>query len=233
METRPIRVGVLAPMPSELAAVAKVLGLRSAGDGTYLGRLDAVEVVAMRTGMGLALATDAVTRLVDEHRVDHVMVVGIAGGIGPTRVGEVVCPAVVVDRATGSEFVATPTGPVAGTISSSDEFVVDPARVAVLVLEGVRALDMETAAIAAVCAARGVPWSAVRAISDLATDHPDAAVLGLAHPDGSPNVRAAVRFMFTHPGRIPGLVRLGRNSSRAARAAAEEAARRIHGLDPV
>jgi hypothetical protein len=57
---------------------------------------------------------------------------------------------------------------------------------------------METSAVAAVCG-RGCAWSAVRVISDLVTDHPDAAVLGLANADGSPNTVAALRFMASHP----------------------------------
>lgn len=231
MQTPPFRVGILAPMPSELAAVVKVLGLGNEIGGTHAGAVGRVEVVARRTGMGLAFATAATTRLLDEHVVDHVLVVGIAGGVGPARVGDVVCPAVVVDRTSNVEFVATPLVDAEGRIASSDEFVVEPERVAAMVRDGVRALDMETSAIAAVCVERGLPWSAVRAISDLATDHPDAAVLGLAHPDGSPNLRAALRFMLTHPRRVPQLLRLGRDAGRAARAAAVEARRHLEHFD--
>jgi hypothetical protein len=76
-----------------------------------------------------------------------------------------------------------------------------------------------------------MPWSAVRAISDLASDHPDAAVLDLAHPDGTPNPRAAIPFLLRNPRRIPGLLKLGRDSVRAARAAAAEADRQLRTLD--
>ena len=227
MDSSRPRVGVLTPMPSELRPVVKAMQLTARGDGVYVGSVGPLDVVAMRTGMGLARATDAVTRLLDDEAVDHVMVVGIAGGIGSTRIGDVVCPATVVDGSTGTSYVATPIGPVGGVISSSDEFVVDPARIDALVQAGVRAVDMETSAIAAVCVARGCAWSAVRVVSDHATDHPDTAVLGLAHPDGSPNVRAALAFMATHPRRIPGLLRLGRDATKAASRAAAEAARRI------
>ncbi len=227
MEPSRSRVAVLTPMPSELAPVVKAMALTARGDGVYVGSVGSVDVVAMRTGMGLARATDAVTRLLDDEAVDHVMVVGIAGGIGSTCVGDIVCPAEVVDGSTNAAYTATPMGPVGGTISSSDEFVVDPARIDALAQAGVRAVDMETSAIAAVCVARGCAWSAVRVVSDRATDHPDTAVLGLAHPDGSPNVRAALTFMATHPTRIPGLLRLGRDATKAAKRAASEATRRI------
>jgi adenosylhomocysteine nucleosidase len=225
-------VGVLAPMPSELGPVVKAMGLTRAGSSVlHRGRVGKVDVVATRTGMGLTLATQATERLLDAEPVDHVIVVGIAGGIGGARIGDVLCPATVVDRSTGTRYDASPLAVAAdGVISSSDEFLVEPERVAALVGAGVRALDMETSAVAAVCRARGVGWSAVRVISDLATDHPDASVLGLANADGSPNARAALRFLLTHPQRIPMLLRLGRDSQRAARAAAAEAARQLRSL---
>lgn len=226
------RVGVLAPMPSELGPVVKVMGLtRLDGTSVHTGRVGAVEVVATRTGMGLTLATEATERLLDTEDVDHVIIVGIAGGIGPTRVGDVVRPATVVDRSSGRRYDATAlAAELGGVISSSDEFLVDPGRVSALVAEGVRALDMETSAVAAACSARAVPWSAVRVISDLSSDHPDASVLDTVNPDGTPNPAASVRFLIRNPKRIPGLVRLARDSTRAARAAATEAARELRAL---
>jgi adenosylhomocysteine nucleosidase len=228
------RVGVLAPMPSELAPVVKTMHLtRSAASGpeVHVGTVGAVDVIAMRTGMGLTLATQATTDLLDSFDVDHVLVVGIAGGIGDARVGDVLRPTAVVDRSSGTRYDATAlTGDLDGVVSCSDEFLVDQERVAALVADGVRALDMETSAVAAVCVARSVPWSAVRVISDLSSDHPDASVLDLAHPDGTPNARAAIPFLLKNPKRIPGLVRLGRDSMRAARAAAAEAHRQLRTL---
>lgn len=233
MTTNPSRVGVLAPMPSELRPVVKVMGLRRPdGAAFHTGRVGRVDVVASRTGMGFALATQATERLLDAEAVDHVLVVGIAGGIGPSRVGDVLVPATVTDRGTGRAYAASPLGrSSSGSISSSDEFLVDPGRVDVLVGEGVLALDMETAAVAAVCEARGVAWSAVRVVSDLATDHPDDSVLALADADGSPRVADGLKFMARHPGRIPLLLRIARDSTRAAKAAAVEAAAQLRALD--
>ncbi len=218
-------------MPSELGPVVKAMGLAKDSDGTHVGRVGNVEVVAAKTGMGLALAAVAATRLLDIAAVDHVMVVGIAGGLGPTRVGALVCPEVVTDRVTDAAYRSSPLSTAEGEISSSDEFVIEPDLVAQLVARGVLAVDMETSAVAAVCAARGCAWSAVRVVSDLVTDHPDASVLGLANADGSPKLRAALAFMVNHPGRIPQLLRLGRDATRAARSAAAEATRQLHALE--
>lgn len=45
-------------------------------------------------------------------------------------------------------------------------------------------------------------------------------VMTLVRPDGSPDLRAATRFFLRHPGRLPRMVRLGRDSSVAATTAA-------------
>jgi hypothetical protein len=91
---------------------------------------------------------------------DRVMVVGIAGGVGPSvGVGDVVIPDVVVDGTTGAEYRPAPIDapPPRGTIVTSDDFIMEPARLEALIAQGVVAVDMETGSVAAVCAARGGP----------------------------------------------------------------------------
>jgi nucleoside phosphorylase len=225
------RVAILAPMRSELAPVVRVMQLETGqiGDTTVkVGRVGDTEVVATLTGIGMEPARQVTEQLLDATAVDHVMVVGIAGGVGPSvRIGDLVFPRVVVHGHTEEEYRPDHLGePVTmGTIVSSDDFMVDPDVVAALVERGVVALDMETGAVAAVCAQRGVPWSVVRAISDMATDHPDAAVLGLTKPDGSPDAKAAAKFLLTNPGRIPQLMKLAKGAKLAATNAANAAAK--------
>jgi NAD(P)H-hydrate repair Nnr-like enzyme with NAD(P)H-hydrate epimerase domain len=87
---------------------------------------------------------------------------------------------------------------------------------------------METAAIAAVCERRACAWSVFRAISDRAGDPAvDPAVLALAGADGRPDALVVARYLASRPWRIPLLLRLARDSSRAARAAASAAARAL------
>jgi nucleoside phosphorylase len=223
------RVAILAPMRQELAAVVKAMSLETGqvGDVTMeVGRVGEAEVVATTTGMGMDLARRRTEELLDATPVDHVMVVGIAGGVGPTvAVGDVILPRIVVDGSTETEYRPDHLGaPVTeGTIVSSDDFMVDPDVVAALVERGVIALDMETGAVAAVCAQRGYSWSVVRSISDMASDHKDDSVLGLAHPDGSPNPSAAVKYLLTHPWRIPTLARIAKGSMTAMANAANAA----------
>lgn len=216
-------------MPSEHAPLVRRLGLSRAPDdptGLHRGTHAGVTVVVDRTGIGTDGARRTTRRLLDTEPVEHVMVVGIAGGIGATRVGDLVVPEVVVDHATGREYRASPLGahPAAGTIVTSDELLVDPVVIGRLVDDGAIALDMETAAVAEVCEARGVPWSAVRVISDLATDHVDDSIMQLTNPDGTPNPTAALRYVLTKPWHVPRLAKLAKGATAAARRAADAAA---------
>src|SRR5215471_16882906 len=169
----PGRVGLIAPMPSELRPLIKALSLqRVKPDDTsiYVGVAGSTELVATTSGMGTKLATDATERLLDTTPVDHVMVVGIAGGMGTAKVGDLITPTVVVDKESGREFAPdylsdAPTP--AGKLVTHDDFDMGPGEKDKLVADGFVAVDMETAAVAAVCVARGVKWSPVRVISDL------------------------------------------------------------------
>lgn len=225
---RPARVGLLAPMPSEFGPLAKALSLQRTGAG-WIGTAGPIELVAAKTGIGTRLAAEAAERLLDTASVDHVMVVGIAGGMGSSKVGDVIFPEVVVDKASGAQYRPSPLHDVEsrGLLVTHDDFDMQPAERDALVADGFIAVDMETAAIAAVCERRGVRWSAVRSISDLVGVTPGD-VIGLAHPDGTPNVGASIRYLLTKPWRIPKLVRLGLDAQGAARAAAAAAARSLY-----
>jgi nucleoside phosphorylase len=222
-------------MPSEFGPLAKALSLQHTKQG-WTGVAGAIELVAAKTGIGTRLAAEATERLLDSAAIDHVMVVGIAGGMGHSRVGDIVFPEVVVDKASGAEYRPSPLHDVEsrGRLVTHDDFDMQPAERDALVADGFVAVDMETAAVAGVCERRGVRWSAVRSISDLVGVTPGD-VIGLAHPDGTPNVGASIRYLLTKPWRIPKLVRLGLDSQGAARGAAAAAARSLHqaGRGPV
>lgn len=226
-----MKVAIMAPMRQELAPIVKAFSLqKSTTDGPvrHTGTLGTTAVVAATTGIGTAGAQRATEALLDATAVDHVMVVGIAGGVGPTvRIGALVYPEVVIDKATGTEYRPAHLGdpPARGTLITSDDFLIEPGAVEEMTAAGVIALDMETSAVAAVCESRGCAWSVIRAISDMATDHPDDAVLGLAKPDGSPNGPAVAKFLLTKPWRIPKLAKLQQGTKLAALNAAQAAAK--------
>jgi adenosylhomocysteine nucleosidase len=223
-----MRFGVLAPMPSELRPVVKVFGLDK---DRLQGDIGPHQVRAATTGIGIDLATKAATAMVDQGDVDHVVVVGIAGGLGPTSpVGALVIPESVEDFPDAASFAPAPLGGLAtkGIIVSSDEYGYEPEVVEGFLARGVVAVDMETVAVAKVCVGRGVPWSAVRAISDPA-DGPtvNTDIIGLVKPDGTPDTGKAIRYLLRHPTKFPAMAQMGRDANAAAKLAAETAKQAI------
>lgn len=219
-------------MPMELKPLARQLGLqkRTVGDvELHEGSLDGRDVVATVTGMGTKLATDATEALLNTVDVARVVVFGITGAVeNETPIGTVIVPEVVVDSATGSEFRPAPLGDAVphGKMWTTDVLNTDLDVVAGLRANGVVSLDMETAAIAASCERRGIPWSVFRAISDRATDGSvDEEIFGLSNQDGTPNSAAVAKYFLRHPQRIPQMTQLAKNASKATHAAADAAIR--------
>lgn len=228
------RIAVLAPMRSELRPLRRPLSLRreAAGHGRlYRGTAGGAEIVATVTGIGTAAAAAAAERVLDAGPIERLVVVGIAGGIGASvAIGDLVVPERVLDLASGATYRPAHFGDVAprGTLVTSDRLVTDRGTIEGLERQGAIAIDMETAAVAAVCERRKCPWSVYRAISDRADDGSmDAAVLALAGPDGSGDAAAVLRFALTRPWRLSQLARLGRDSRRAAATAARATLRAL------
>lgn len=217
------RVAVLAAMRSELRPFVRAAGLRREGD-VLTGVVGSHDVVATIMGVGMDGAARTTERVLAAADVGRVIVIGIAGGIDTSLpIGHVLTPELVVDWEAGSEYRPTPWDGVtpAGSLVTFNNFDVEIERMAELLARGFAAVDMETAAVAAVCETRGCAWSAFRAISDNATDGSvDAGTAALVRPDGTPDLGGAVRYVLRRPWRIPRLARLGRDAGRAARAAA-------------
>lgn len=222
----------LAPMPSELQPLRAALSLQVDGHGTtavHTGSLDDRAVVALLTGIGTERAEARARHLLAHHAIDHVIVIGVAGGLAPdVAIGDVVVPEVVIDLSDGRELHPSPLGSARanGRLLTSNEFITDPAELGRLRAEGATAIDMETAAIARVCEDQGCRWSVFRGISDNAFDPSvDEAILGLTRPDGSPNLRAVARFVAGDPRRVRLLARLGRDLKAATTGAVDAALR--------
>ncbi len=212
-------------MPMELRPLAKRLGLRKDGamrSGALAGR----PVVAIATGMGTDLATERTDRLLSTLAVERVLVFGITGAVDDeTPIGAVVCPALVVDAASGRQHRpeqladASPRGTMWTT-----NVITTAAELPALRSQGVICLDMETAAIAECCERRAIPWSVHRAVSDRATDGSiDDEVFHLSRQDGTPDLRAVARYVLRHPGRIPGMVTMAKGAKLATDRSADAA----------
>lgn len=225
------RVALMVPMKPELAPILRALLLErtTLEDRTvYVGAAGDVDVVAYKTGIGTKPAIEATEHALAHANADHVIVVGVAGGMGPSvDIGDLVVPEVVVDRPNGmTEHHPVPLGGVTprGTIITSDEFGYDPEQTKRFIADGVVAVDMETGPIGRLCEEAGMPWSTFRAISDRADDTTvDIAMLEMAGEDGSGDFGAVAKYLLRRPWKIVHLARMAKGSKKATEAAAAAA----------
>jgi adenosylhomocysteine nucleosidase len=222
-------IGLLAPMKVELRPLTKRLSLISSdagGRAVWAGAVDRHDVVATLAGVGMTPATEATEFLIDRYAPSLVVLSGIAGGIDAgLSVGDLVVPEVVIDYASGTRYRSTP---IEGTVLAGELITTDGLIDQALLLEenkkGVIAVDMETAAMAAVCEGRGVPWLAFRGISDLTHEglvNDD--TMNLVKTDGSTDVKGALKLVARRPKVIPSLIKLGKDTDLATKVAAEGA----------
>jgi nucleoside phosphorylase len=175
-------------------------------------------------GVGPEAARRSAEQLLDAGSFDHVVVTGIAGGIGPgVAIGDLVTPEEVEDLGNGRRYRPRTLGRhrPGGTVATTHELIVDDERIATLVRRGIVALDMETSAVAAVCEERSVPWSVFRVVSDRPEDGLlDHGVFELLEADGTVHPGRTLRYVVARPSRVRHLARLARDAGGAARKAA-------------
>ena len=217
-------------MQPELKAVVRSFGLRPVtGDAVFSHEGTAGEwsVVALVTGMGPDRGREAAVRALSSRPLDHVMLVGIAGGLDPALpVGSLMVPSRVQLYPDGPEYETHPIPPrqAAGGLMTTDGLF-DADEVWRPILEqGFGAVDMEAAGVAEACEAAGTDWSVYRGISDRPDEHiVDQAVFSLSKPDGSADPVALAKYLARDPRRAKALAHLNRCMQAAARLAADAA----------
>ena len=153
---------------------------------------------------------------------------GLAGGLAPGAApGDLVCATEVRDAAGGSwptsstwrQSLATALYPNAeAPLLTSLEPVISIAMKARLYRDsGATAVDMESAAVAAVAADASVPFVALRVIVDPAGRAiPPSALTGLG-PNGEQRPLAVLVALLGRPGDLAGLIRLAGDTARGMR----------------
>jgi nucleoside phosphorylase len=224
------RVAVLAPMRPELKAVVRAGSLtRTQNDAVFShgGSAGAWTVVAGLIGMGPAVARQATERILARGPFDHVMVVGIAGGLDPALpVGALLVPSRVRLYPEGPQYATRPLSSrtAEGGLMTTDGLFSDEAVWRPILEAGFGAVDMEAAGVAEACEQAGVAWSVYRGISDRPDENLiDQAVFALSKPDGSADPVAVAKYLARDPRRAKVLAHLNRCMETAANAAATAA----------
>ena len=184
-------------------------------------------VVAEAGGGDANALQERLNALADRQPVWALVSVGLGGALCPSlKVGGWVVADRVVhnartwtvsDRLAGKLRRALPSAAI-GPIAGSDIMVVDAAAKAALhARTGALAVDMESHVAAAFAAERGLPFAALRVISDGADRAlPKAAQAGMK-ADGGMDILAVLRELARDPRQLPALIRTGREAEVAFR----------------
>ena len=209
-------IAVVCAVPAERRALAELAG---------------PELEIHVSGIGAA-AAERTAAAVTARPLRALVTAGFCGALSPDlRVGDLVAPDAVRDEATGETFAPDPemlaAAPGArGTLVSARRIARTPADRALL--EGV-AVDLESATLARASGAAGIPFLALRAVTDEARHRlPDFDRLMDAAGRLTPG--AGLLYFLRHPREVPALVRLGpaaRVAGRALRAGLEQTLGRL------
>jgi len=168
------------------------------------------------TGIGRTNAEKAVREFLASHSPELVLTCGFAGGLNPDlKLDDVVFEVQSPKSKVQSQLLAAGAKPI-------KFFCAD--RIATTVVEkkqlreqtGADAVEMESAAIRAVCAEKNIPCATVRVISDTANEDLPLDFNKLAKPDKNLDFGKLFLAIAKSPGKIPALMQLQKKTKFAA-----------------
>lgn len=241
-----LRVVVLHALPDEVRFCGPVLGpieSQAWGSGSpgRENRSSATFSVPLALSLCIGVGTENAAQNTERMLIQHpatraVIIIGYAGGLAAALdPGSLLVADTVSNGLSGPTYHADPTllstaseiRPFGdrvhyGALVTADRVLVRSAEKEQYALRtNALAVDMESAGAAAVATEYGVPWLAVRVITDGVNDDLPLDFNALANPDGSVNRGRIVAETLLHPWKIPALIRLGSRSSLASRRLAE------------
>jgi len=174
-----------------------------------------------RAGGGTPAGAARVAGILADEGASALISFGLAGGLDPElRAGCLLIPRRVVARDAAwlcdSGLLGQLGGATADSLLAGDAIAATSARKAALWREtGASGIDLESGAVAAEAARRGLPFAAVRAVCDPAwRDLPPAALLALDQA-GSIGLLRVVRSLLGNPAQLPALLALAADAGRA------------------
>ncbi|MEI6210324.1 MAG: hypothetical protein WCR06_01735 [bacterium] len=155
-----------------LARAGRTRDERPASRPVFVDLRPAHDLVLYICGMGPEQARVGVTRLLQQHAVTAVVNVGVAGAVADNLALEGMYRITKTCLWPATETLYTSSGDrwpelPAAVLATVAQPVFDPVRRAEIARHA-ELVDMEGAAIAQCCQARGVPWYAIKGVTDLA-----------------------------------------------------------------
>lgn len=211
-------VAIVAAMPREVAAL--VGGARADRDlmrrGIYLYRMEGAVVIT--AGMGADRVALAVEAALSETSVTNLISAGLAGGcVADVAAGSVLEAHVVVDTKTGERFTsdAPATEPFHRvTLATTDAIASVREKARLAATYGAQMVDMESATVARLSRAHGLPFRAIKAVSD-SFDFELASLAQFAGERGNFRTGAFALHTALRPWHWRKAIELGRGSTQA------------------
>lgn len=211
------RVAIIAALPGELKPLVRGWARESRG-GVQLWSLrhDSGEWIAACAGIGVAAAERALAQVERAGAVDLLVSTGWAGALrDEIAVGRAYLVSDVVDARTGERFHADDR-PQACMLVTSQRVADPPEKRRLAATYGAGLVDMEAAGVARLALRRGIPFRCVKGVSDALADRlPD--LNGFISDSGQFHLVRFALFAILRPWHWPALMRMGGNSSKAAR----------------
>ncbi len=226
-----------APFERQVARNARLLQPKKAGTAASVGTRtisSLPEFSLACSGMGIRNAAAAAEELLKSGSPSLLIVCGFGGGLTPGLTPGSVFVANSVKNLCGADIgfrghsiADSALVSRAGSVRLSGGAVVRGPLVTVdrvltqvhekrdLTETGAHAVDMESAGAVRVAERCGIPWLAVRAITDGAAEELPFDFNAMAGADGVVDRRRVALAAVTHPWKIPALIRLGQRSSLA------------------
>jgi len=173
-------------------------------------------VFTVIVGIGRQNAEKSVRSFLAASSPELVLTCGFAGGLNPDlKLGEVVFELPIANAKLSTRLLAAGAKP--ATFFCADHIATTVAEKTKLRYETrADAVEMESAAIHAVCAERGIPCATVRVISDTASEDLPLDFNALAKPDKSLNFGKLFLAIAKSPGKIAALMELRKKTVSAA-----------------
>lgn len=217
--TLPVKYAIIAAMEREVASIIrdwKKIEASVRGDVVCAAYSSEHKAVVLCAGIGAERAQAGTKVLIETFRPEMVTSIGFAGSIVQDwPPGEVFVPRKVI-TADGREAFCTAFG--VGTLASVASVASESAKRKLAEDFGALAVDMEAAAVARVAQGHGLPFIAIKAISDGPSDKVDF-LAPFTRPEGFDVGRFAAH-VAVRPWLWPAVRALAVNSGRASKALA-------------
>jgi adenosylhomocysteine nucleosidase len=209
-----LRVGVISAMARELRPLLNGWKRTTLRDGSRVyGVWCDREVTYIASGIGRTPATLATRALVWSERPDIVISVGFAGALTPhLAVGETICAGKVIDAGSGEEY---PTQGGESVLVTSRLIADEFAKKDLAQKYGADAVDMEASAVAGVARENGIPFLAVKVISD-ELNFPMLPFQPYVTNDGRLAIERFAAHVAIRPAYWSSLMQMARNSKKAS-----------------